>query len=833
MKTTPQSIKSSGASRIPNLAAAAVVASFIVWASPLHAAAYTWSGAGANNSWGTASNWVGNVAPAFTNTDDLEFNTLTRGTNSVGANRSARSITFGADIDDAFVVNYNTFNAGTGVNLTMAADSGDASITVASGAAGNITMGTNTGWTGTFSNLVLATNLNVIHNGTGLLLFNRPYSGAGISLTKSGSGTMQVNNFNTNFTGVYNVNGGTLIANAGATNSGFDLDTAAAINLSNGALQIRGNFGLSKTYSNTPINVNGPSSLAWNNTNTNSTFTLTVSGTNTLALNAGLVVTNASSNTALNNLITISRSITGSGDLTNIGYNNITSNTNNYTLGRLALSGTNTNWNGNLVVARGTVNIGGNGVNSPGGSGTFIIGATGDSFGAGLGVSFTTNVIPLNGNVYLSNNLVVRSGGFRSLRPAGDHIVNFLGNITLEGSLNVDSALNFYTDKWINLLGNISGAGGLDITRTSFGGHVELGGSNSYLGATTISSSATLQVNSPSGQAIPDTSAVTISGPIVTNGVHVFTPTLRVLTSETVGSLASSGSEQRVVFSNNAVLTAGGDNSSTTFGGSVSGAGGLTKAGSGTMTLNGPISHTGNTLVNGGQIELGTNATLAFLVGGVGTNNSVSGPGSALFRGVFTVDLTAASTNAGDSWTLVSVAVPAYDGSFSVAGFTNSGGTWSLQTNGATYQFAQSSGILSVLNTNATPYDGWTTYWQTLYPGFTNTAPGDNPDGDPFDNGEEFAFDGNPAVGSPALLRAAKSGTNTVFSWVERNTGATYQVQGAASLSVGPWTNTTGLTITNSPDQSGISQTNLYTRKEFTVPGAGSSFTRIKASVAP
>jgi autotransporter-associated beta strand protein len=809
-----------------------MAAVFVHWCSPVHAAAYTWSGAGANNSWGTASNWVGDIAPAFTNTDDLEFNTLTRGTNSVGASRSARSITFGADIDDAFVVNYNTFNGGTAVTFTMAADSGDASITVASGAAGNITMGTNTGWTGSFGNLVLATNLNIVHEGNGLLLFNRPYSGAGISLTKSGAGTMQVNNFNTNFTGVYNINGGTFIANAGATNAGFDLDTASSINLSNGTLQIRGNFGLNKTYSNAPVNVNGPSTLAWNNTNTNTTFTLTLSGTNSLTLNAGLVVLNASSNNALTNFITISRSITGAGDLTNIGYNNIASPADNFNLGRLTLSGTNTGWSGSLAIARGTVNLGGTGVNTPGGTNTIVIGTTGDAFGAGLGTFFGTSVIPLNGNIYISNPITIRSGGFRSIRPTGDHIMNFMGNITLEGSLNVNSALNFYTDKWINLLGDISGAGGLDVTRSGLGGHIELGGSNSYSGTTTISNGATLQVNSPAGQAIPDTSAVTISGPIVTNGVHVFTPTLRLLTSEAIGSLASADPDTRVVLSNNSVLTTGADNSSTTFAGSVSGSGGLAKAGTGTLTLGGSNAYTGNTVINGGRLELATNGSLAFVIAGAGTNNSVSGAGTALFRGTFNLDLAAASTNGGDSWTLVSGAGKTYDGAFQVAGFTNSGGTWSFGTNGVTYQFAQSSGVLSVLSTNVTPYNSWVTYWQGVDPGFTNTAGAADPDGDSFDNDTEFAFDGNPTVGSPALLSAVKSGTNVVMRYVARNSGVTYAVQSRPNLAVSGWTNAS-VTVTNSSDTNNINLPADYTRKEFTVPANGNLFYRVEAAFTP
>lgn len=804
---------------------AALAVLLLAASSAAHAAAFTWVGASSSASWGSSTNWSNNVVPTFDNTADLEFpsSAVAQTNTALGTARTVRSLSFGSGVTNAMFVNLQDFSFGNGTNLTMAADSNNASITVATNASGNITVGTNSAngnTAGDFGLLVLATNLNVVHNGTGQLLFNR-------AITKTGTGTMVLGTINTSpntFTGDININEGTLIANGNV--AATDMNNAAMINLGGGVLDIRNVSGANKTYSNVGFLVSALSTLIYNNTGSSS-FTLTFSGTNVFALNTNLVVSNSTTNTALTNFITISRNITGSGNLTNIGYNNITTNTNNYNFGRLSLSGTNTNWNGNLVVARGTANLGGTGVNAPGGNGTIFIGTTGDSFGAGVGTFFGTNVVPLNGNIFISNNLTIRSGGFRSLRPAGDHIMNFLGDITLEGTLNVDSALNFYTDKWINLLGDISGAGGLSVTRTAFGGHIELGGSNSYLGTTTISSSATLQVNSPSGQAIPDTSAVTISGPIVTNGAHVFIPTLRLLTSETIASLAAADAEARLVFSNNAVLTTGGDNSSTTYAGTSIGAGGLTKTGTGTMTLDGAIAHAGTTTVSAGQIVFATNGSLTFTIGCNGTNTAVTGSGSALFQGSFNINLASASLTKNDLWTLVSVLSSTNGAGFTVTGFTNNSGIWTFGTNGATYQFNESSDVLMV---TASPYDNWVTYWQGLYSGFTNITPGNNPDGDPYVNSAEFAFDGNPDVGSPSFLTAVKTGTNSTFSWVARNVGVTYEVQGTTNLSVGPWTNTTGITITNSLDQSGISQTNYYTRKEFVIPATGSGFTRVQAT---
>lgn len=947
-----------------------LVVAIVANASSLHATTYNWDGGAAGTSWAAADNWNPNGVPSFDNTADINFNVMTRGTNLIGTNVTVRSLIYGAEIDSGFVTRFAgfpgpNFNTQTAYNMIMAADSGNSSIIVDANAAGNITLGTNAGDTSALGFMVLSTNLNVIHNGTGLLRFNRGITttNGSFGLTKTGTGTMQTDSFNT-FTGPININEGRLIANTFGS-AGQDLNAASAINLGGGTLQIGAGSGVNKTYATVPLNVLSNSTLAYDNTNT-ATYTAQFTGTNAFDLGANLLVQNISSNTANVNAFNIGRAMTGAGNMTVETYNNLSSTTDNYSLGRISLSGNNSAWNGDLIIARGTVTLGGSNVPAAG-AGTIVIGATGDAFGAGLSFfpgrnanfsnnitvrsggfrsikgggdfnitmsggiilegdlnadatlgfggntrtlslngplsgdgdlivtraggtnasalviggensgwngdiivasgnarlggngtnvagkgsiylgtpggsndailsSFyatnTNSVIVLNSTITTTNNLLVRSGGARSLQFGGDVRYNFTGNIELEQNLNVNSGLNFYTDKWIVLAGNISGNGGLDITRSSLGGYIELSGDNTYAGTTTISNGATLRVNSPSGNGIPDTSSVALNGPLVTNGTTAFTNSLRILTSETIGSLSSDGPDAHLVLGSAAILTTGGDNSSTTYAGLSSGSGGLTKAGSGTMTLTGVNAYTGNTVINGGRVEIGPDSVLTFAVGGNGTNNSVSGAGTALFRGTFRIDLASASTNGGDTWTLVSGGGKAYDGSFQVAGFTNSGGTWSYGTNGVTYQFAQSNSVLTVLSTNDNPYSSWVSYWQGVDPTFTETAGTADPDSDSFDNNLEFAFDGNPTVGTPALLRATKSGANTVISWTERNAGVAYQVKGTTNLSVGPWTNTTGIVITNSADQN-VLLPESYTRKEFSFPAAGREFYRVEAVIAP
>ena len=87
---------------------------------------------------------------------------------------------------------------------------------------------------------------------------------------------------------------------------------------------------------------------------------------------------------------------------------------------------------------------------------------------------------------------------------------------------------------------------------------------------------------------IPTGSALTVNG------------ALRFFASSTIGSLAGGGSVDMQGLN----LTLGGDNTSTTFSGVYSG-GGLTKDGTGTMTLSGANTYTGATTVSDGALEAG------------------------------------------------------------------------------------------------------------------------------------------------------------------------------------------------------------------------------------
>jgi fibronectin-binding autotransporter adhesin len=203
-------------------------------------------------------------------------------------------------------------------------------------------------------------------------------------------------------------------------------------------------------------------------------------------------------------------------------------------------------------------------------------------------------------------------------------------------------------------------------------GTLTLTGTNTYSGATTISA-GTFQAGSTT--AFSANSAFTVNSVLDLNGF-----------SNNVGSLAGSGT-----VTNNggtsATLTAGGDNTTTIFGGlrqDGNASLGLTKVGTGTLTLTGLNNYSGGTSLNGGIVAVNSDSNLGagplsfdsgtlevLVVGGgiisnkpitlnsgggtfsadTGTtsilNGRISGPGSLTMTGGGTVTLTGANTYSG------------------------------------------------------------------------------------------------------------------------------------------------------------------------------------------
>jgi hypothetical protein len=108
--------------------------------------------------------------------------------------------------------------------------------------------------------------------------------------------------------------------------------------------------------------------------------------------------------------------------------------------------------------------------------------------------------------------------------------------------------------------------------------------------------------------------------------------------------------------------------------------------------------------------------------------------------------------------------------------------------------------------------------WLTSYPDLSDTAQSADPDGDGFSNYNEYAFDGNPTVGTPSLLASSNSGASIVFRFTGlKGADANYTVQNTTNLNTSVFTNTT-IPVSPATDQSGVLLPSSYEKREFSVP---------------
>jgi autotransporter-associated beta strand protein len=248
---------------------------------------------------------------------------------------------------------------------------------------------------------------------------------------------------------------------------------------------------------------------------------------------------------------TFAGSISGTGGVTKIGG------------GTLTLTGTNS-FSGALAIENGAIAItaiAANGSSSPLGSGSQL----------NLGGTGTTGELSFTGAAAGSSNRMV------SLSGGGGRIRVGAADLTLSGV--------------------IGGSAGLVKDGS---GTLVLSGSNTYSGATTITAGI---LRLSGGAALPDATALTLAN---TTGAALDLNG----TSETIGSLAGGGASGGNVTLGSATLTTGGDNSSTIFGGAISGSGGLAKTGSGMLILSGSNSYSGATTLSAGTLRLSGGSAL-------------------------------------------------------------------------------------------------------------------------------------------------------------------------------------------------------------------------------
>lgn len=178
--------------------------------------------------------------------------------------------------------------------------------------------------------------------------------------------------------------------------------------------------------------------------------------------------------------------------------------------------------------------------------------------------------------------------------------------------------------------------------------------------------------------------------------------------------------------------------------GNISGAGPITKVGTGNLSFRLPSTFVGNVIINEGDVSVAIPGGLNFKPEDSGISNKVTGngTGSFSFAGKMTIDLT--DTASEGTWVLIdsaNLASNTFGAEFEITGWADQGdNTWTLTSGGADYIFDEATGQLNA-GEGASPFGLW-----AGANGLTveNNGENDDPDSDGLANILEFALATSP-----------------------------------------------------------------------------------------
>ena len=499
------------------------------------------------------------------------------GTGTVTQNGSANTTLSGTNTySGATTVNSGTLTAGsaaafggTGESAVTVNNSGVLALNGFSNTVGSIASGSAT------SSITLGSGTLTTGGNNASTTFAGVISGTG-GLTLTGNSVLVLDNANT-YSGLTTINSGANLQLGAATN-GTIASTSGIVD--NGAL----NFTEASAVT-IGASISGTGTVGLHNAGN-----VTLSGTNTYS-GATLIYNSvdliAGSTSAFGGATGLSAvTINQSGVLSLNGFSN--------TVGSIASASATSS----IALGSGTLTTGGNNAST-----TFagIISSTGPVSGSSLVVAGTGTLTLTNANTY-TGTTTINSGASLELGNGTTNGTVASVGITDNGSLILDENTGVTVGAPISGTGGVTASGAVQDT---------LSGTNTYSGATVINGTSGLLAGSTSAFGGTGESAVTInnSGVLSLNGFN-----------NTVGSIASASATTGIALGSS-TLTTGGNNSSTTFAGDISGTGGiLTKVGTGTMTLTGANSYTGATNINGGALSIGQDSELGTAPGSATAN---------------------------------------------------------------------------------------------------------------------------------------------------------------------------------------------------------------------
>jgi fibronectin-binding autotransporter adhesin len=596
------------------------------WSQPAGAATYTWTGA-VDSLWGTSGNW--DPAPTFNNQADIIFNdadqVTTRNAISINGNRTIRSLTVNADFktfnDVTFDIRtYNTASAGA-ANLTFAANTGNASITVAQSTAGTemIRLGNNDG-----GNVILNSNLDLAQHNTYFnvngFMFDGKVQGSG-DINKTGAGRVRFVRNNSAWTGNMNINEGSVeVGNDPANVFGKGTWTLGG-GANNTTLIVRKFFqdGIAATPGGIVV-ADGSGTRTIANTSNDGGGILNLSGNITLDKDA---IFNIESHVVTTgDRMTLSGTVSGTGGIvkTNTGIlilsaSNDYSGTTDIQGGKLYLAGAGRLGSGNVTIASGA-----NLDFATGASQTNVV-ANNISGDGQIFQNVASTDTRFTGNVTNTGGLTINTGIVRI--GNGGTTGSYTGNATVASG----ATLAFARDNAYTHGGTITGAG--NVTKTSQG-TVTLTGNNSYTGDTTLFTGVLVADNA---NAFGSTGNIVFRPEGGNNGTIRYTAASAG--TDWASRIQNSTGTIRLDTAGQDVNLAGAIGSSNT--------NGFIKSGAGVLTLGGDNAYTGATtvsagglLINGSQASTGlTSVANNARIGGTG---SLAGDLTILSGGLFVFD---------------------------------------------------------------------------------------------------------------------------------------------------------------------------------------------------
>ncbi|SFW21889.1 autotransporter-associated beta strand repeat-containing protein [Pseudomonas sp. NFACC19-2] len=238
--------------------------------------------------------------------------------------------------------------------------------------------------------------------------------------------------------------------------------------------------------------------------------------------------------------------------------------------------------------------VAGSGALTKTGAGNLTLSGAANSFSGATTISAGTLTVAGGNALSDSSSVAIAAGATLALSSS-----EAIGNLSGAGAINLGSSTLTTTQTAdTTFSGNISGTGGLAISQGGAATYaLTLSGNNTYTGATILTNYGWLKLDGEASMA--NGSAVQVNG----NSV------LTLLSDQTVGSLASNNANASIQLGSYA-LTAGGDNTTTSVLGVISGTGSLVKQGGGTLTLSGSNTYGGTTTVSAGTLSISGDGNL-------------------------------------------------------------------------------------------------------------------------------------------------------------------------------------------------------------------------------